>query len=180
MSEGYIKISRKILEWRWFKDPITRMVFEYLVIVANWHDSSFKTVDVKRGQVLRSIKTIAEDNGISERQVRTALKHLKTTSEVTCKATSAGTLITIENYSIYQGDISESDKPSDKPSDKQVTSERQASDKQVTTYKNNKNKKNINNNKYYSEKGMKERESESCLMANHKAFSEIKAAIARA
>ena len=178
MSEGYIKINRKILEWRWFKDPVTRAVFEYLLLSANWHDASFRGVEVKRGQALRSIKTIAEDNGISERQARTALNHLKATSEVTSEATSSGTLITIENYSVYQGGVDESDKLIDKLLDKRATSETAKSDKQATTYK--KNKKNINNNNKYLEKENKERESSSLLQASHEAFAALKVALQEA
>ena len=137
---GYIKLYRQLTEWEWYKEPNTKAVFLHLLIMANHAPGRWQGIDIDRGQHLTSIKKLAEETGLSERNVRTALNHLKSTNEVTSKTTSRWTLITVENYEKYQGDAPEGDKVSDKVSDKQVTKYRQSPDKVLTT--NNNNKKN--------------------------------------
>ena len=138
---GYIKLYRQLTEWEWYKEPNTKAVFLHLLIMANHAPGRWQGIDIDRGQHLTSIKKLAEETGLSERNVRTALNHLKSTNEVTSETTSRWTLLTIENYEKYQGDASEGDKVSDKVSDKQVTKYRQSPDKQVTTNNNEKNNK---------------------------------------
>lgn len=129
--EGYIKLFRTMQEWEWYSDPITKAVFLDLLLNANYKDSRFKGVEVKRGQVVFGRKECAERLGISERNVRTAINHLKSTSEVTIKVTNRFSVVTIENYEKYQGEVSE---VTSKVTSK-VTSNRPASDQQLTTSK---------------------------------------------
>ena len=69
-EQGWIKLHRKILEWEWFTDPNTLMVFVYLLCHAQWHDSRFMGHEVKAGQLVTGRKKIAEDLKISEQSVR--------------------------------------------------------------------------------------------------------------
>lgn len=138
-NNGYIKLHRDILDWEWFSDVNTFRVFTYMLIKANWKKGRFKGYEVPEGSFVSSYGNLARETNLSVRQVRTAIKHLKSTGEVTIKATSQFTLFTIENYGKFQGISNSSDKPSDTQSDKQATSERQASDKQVTTIEEYKN-----------------------------------------
>ena len=105
---GYIKLYRKMVEWKWFKDSFTVHVFLYLLLSANWKDVEVCDLVVKRGQILTSQSKIAETLGISRQNVRTALNHLKSTNELTIELTNGLTnkamLITVENYEKYQAD----------------------------------------------------------------------------
>lgn len=140
---GYIKIHRKMLEWGWYDDVNTKVVFLHLLLTANFKDTEWHGIQLKRGDVVTSIPSLAKDLKLSERNVRTALKHLEVTGEVTGKSHSKFRIISIKNYNQYQED--------DRQSDRQVTGNRQADDRQVPgnrqQRKNDKNDKNDKNEK---------------------------------
>ena len=102
LEVGYIKIFRSILNWRWYHDANTLRVFLHLLLTANYKVHAFEDITIERGQRVVSIKKLAEELNLSEKNVRTALKHLKKTGEVAVKATSKYSIITIKNYNFYQ------------------------------------------------------------------------------
>ncbi len=95
-------ISRTMTGWRWYRDANTFRVFFHLMINANYKEHDFENITVRRGQLVTSRKTLAAELGISEQNVRTALRHLKSTGEITSSETSKFTLITVINYDKYQ------------------------------------------------------------------------------
>ncbi len=124
-ENGFIKIDRSILNWRWYHDSTTFKVFIHLLFKANYKDSEFKKHIIKRGQLVTGRKALSKELEISERQVRTALEHLKSTNEITITPTSKYSIITINSYNKYQ-DV-------DQHIDQQVTNKRPASDQQATS-----------------------------------------------
>lgn len=135
-SETYVKLFRKITEWEWYKDANTARVFIHLLLKASWSGGRYKGHPVEIGQAISGYKATAEALGITERAVRTAFEHLKTTGEVTVKVTSKFSIVTICNYSKYSGGIFENDNQNAS----QLTSNRQASDKQSTAFKKERKK----------------------------------------
>jgi len=129
MSEGFISLHRKLLEWGWFDDPNTLSVFIYCLLKANWKDKDFRGKTVKRGSFLTSLDDISKKTGVSTRSVRTALNRLKSTNELTITSSRQGTEIKVNNYDKYQQATNE------------TTNERQTSDKRATT--TNKDNKEI-------------------------------------
>lgn len=137
-NRGYVKLHRQLLEWEWWDDPQMVHVWIYFLLKANYQDSKWHGIDIPRGSFVTSIDTISKDTHLSVREIRTCLNKLKTTGEVTIKATNRYSVITICKYDIYNSVDAESDKPSDTQQDKQETSKRQTRDKQATTDNNNK------------------------------------------
>lgn len=119
---GFIKISRNILEWEWYSDPCTKSVFIHCI---------------KRGQFVTSLAVLAEETGLSVKNVRTALDHLKATNELAIEASPKGRIITVKNYAKYQ-DVA--NKPAnDRQTDGKATANnRQTGGKQVATTKKEK------------------------------------------
>jgi len=144
--EGWIKLHRKFLNWEWYDDANTCRLFIHLLLKANHRPKKWHGVIIDRGQVLTGRKQLAKELKITERAVRTSLKHLISTNEVTIKTTNKYSIITINNYSTYQSLEKETDQQNDQQNDQQVTSNRPTSDQQVTTNKNDKNVKNEKNN----------------------------------
>lgn len=99
---GYIKLYRQMLDWGWYDDTNTKVVFLHLLLTANFKDTEWHGIQLKRGDVVTSRRSLAEDLKISERSVRTALEHLKKTHEVTIKTYSKFSIISIQNYDLYQ------------------------------------------------------------------------------
>ena len=98
----FIKIDRNILDWGWYKDANTFRVFMHLLLTANIRQHKFMGVDIGRGELATSQKSLAESLDISIRSVRTALSHLELTGEVTVKRHPRFSVISIPNYDLYQ------------------------------------------------------------------------------
>ncbi len=99
---GYVKLHRKILNWERYPNATTRILFIHLIILANWEDTRQNGVLIKRGQLLTTVKELATINQQTIQQTRTALKHLVSTNEITIKATPKFSIITVNNYDVYQ------------------------------------------------------------------------------
>lgn len=125
---GYIKIHRKLLDWGWYSDTNTFRVFMHLLLIASYEDNEFRGHKIKAGQAVCGRKQLAADLGMSERSVRTALDHLKSTNEITITTTNKFSIITIENWGKYQLRDGESGQQNDQQSDQQPTNNRPATD----------------------------------------------------
>lgn len=119
----FIKLYEKMTEWEWYDDVATCRVFVHLLLTANWKDTSWHGIKIKRGQRIISFRGLAEETNLSERQVRTAIAHLKSTHEITQQSTHHYTTITIENYSSYQYCEKTNDTQADTPIDTAPTSD---------------------------------------------------------
>ena len=134
MGHGdYVKLNRSILDWEWWSDINTYRVFTYMLLKANWKDTSYKGTTVPRGSFVSSLSKISEATNLTENEVRTAIKHLKSTGEITGKTHSKFTVFTINNYCLYQDD------------NKEVTKNAQAINMLLTTIEEKKEGKNIKN-----------------------------------
>jgi len=105
--DGWVKLHRKLMEWEWYSDANTFRLFVHLLLRASYEANEWRGVTLKSGQVLTGRKQLAKELVLSERQIRTALKNLQTTNEVTIKSTNKYSIISITNWSKYQ--------PKDKP-----------------------------------------------------------------
>lgn len=111
-----------------------------MLLKANWKDGRFEGKDIPIGSFVSSLSKLSEETGLTQREVRTALEHLKATGELTIKSYNKYSVFTVNNYSLYQ-DV-------DKQIDKQVPSKRHSNDKLTTTIEEKKeikegNKDNI-------------------------------------
>ena len=101
-KNGFIVIHRKITDWEWYTDANTFKVFMHLLLTANFSDQKFKGMTIKRGQRVASYESLAKETGLSVQNVKTAIKHLKLTNEVTSHSTSQFTVFSIVKYGDYQ------------------------------------------------------------------------------
>lgn len=101
-SLDYIKLSRKILEWEWYSDINTKTLFLHMLLKANWKDGKFQGVDIPRGSFASSYQILALETGLSVKNVRTSLEHLKKTGEVAVNRHPKFSVFTIKNYIKYQ------------------------------------------------------------------------------
>ena len=127
----WIKLHRKITEWEWYSDINACRVFIHLLIKANRFPGKWKGIDIERGQFITGRTSLSSETSLTEQQIRTALKKLHSTGEISIKSTSKFSIITICNYDNYQ-DAKCTEQPTD---NQQVTSNQPASNQQVTTNK---------------------------------------------
>lgn len=102
MSGDYIKLSRKILEWDWYSDINTCRLFIHMILRANWKEGNFRGNVIPRGSFVSSIGKLSEETGLTQDEVRTAVKHLICTKEITKQSTNKFTVFTLNNYELYQ------------------------------------------------------------------------------
>ena len=132
--QGYIKLYRSLLEWDWFQDANTFRVFIYCLLKANHVPKKWQGVEIKPGQFITSYEKIATDLNIGVQSVRTSIKKLNLTGELTNKTTSRYSIITVKNWNRFQ--------ETNKQTNNQLTINQQTTNNQLTTTKNDKNDKN--------------------------------------
>ena len=135
----YVKISRKILEWEWYKDVNTKVVFFHIHIKANRKNGRFQGMEIPRGSFVTSYQSLAEETGLTVMNVRTAIKHLKLTQEITVSQHSKFSVITVKNYDAYQ--------TANKVANNQLTGNQQATNRQLTTIEEGKKERKEEYNK---------------------------------
>ena len=140
---GYILIDRNILDWKWWKNHETLVLFLTLLLKANYKDNDFEGQTIHRGQLVTSIPTLCQQANLTTQKVRTSLDRLISTGEITNKSTNKYRIITIVNYDKYQ-------ELTGKLTDEQQTTNRQLTDK-LTASKYIYNTRNTRNAK--KEKG---------------------------
>lgn len=136
LTEGYIKLHRSLVEWEWYSDTVTKAVFLHLLITANYENKQWKGQLIKRGQRVVSRGKLSQELNISEQKIRTALKRLISTGEITKSLYAKNTIITVVNYDRYQD--------SNQISNQQSTSNQPATNHNERKIK--KDNKAINNN----------------------------------
>ena len=101
-GDTYIKLFRSIENWRWYQNANTFRVFVHLLINANIEDCPFEKIVIHRGQLATSYGSIAAKLGLTPKEVRTAIDHLKWSEEVAVKRYPKFQVISILCYDKYQ------------------------------------------------------------------------------
>lgn len=99
---GWVKLHRKLLEWEWYGDAHMVHLLVHLLLTATHEDRKYKGLTIKRGQLVTTIKELAEALGASETSTRRRMKRLKSGGFLTIKVAHRITTITICNYDSYQ------------------------------------------------------------------------------
>lgn len=136
---GWIKVHRSLLEWEWYGDVHTKVLFIHLLLSANHADNKWRGIEIGRGQLWTSVKHLSEATGLSDKQIRNALKKLEKTGEICNEGASKGTMITVCKYDSYQ-DLSndEGEQTGERGANKGRTKGEQGA-----TNKNDKNDNNV-------------------------------------
>lgn len=136
---GHITLDRKLLNWEWFDDSNVVHLWIYILLRANWKEEKWHGQTINRGEFVTSFSRMSKDTGLSVQEVRTAIKKLETTGEITRRATKKQQTIIVEKYDVYQcggGEVQHTG---------QQSSNKVATKKQQQMNKDNKDNKEINN-----------------------------------
>lgn len=101
-NNSWIKLYRQLLDWEWYRDINVKVLFLHLLLTANYETKKWQGITIEKGQKVTSFAHLAEETGLSVKQVRVALEKLKMTQEVTHEATRRYSIITVNNWSKYQ------------------------------------------------------------------------------
>lgn len=101
-SLGFIKLHRAINGWGWASSPNTFNLFIHFLLNANYKESEFRGVKIPVGSLVFGINSWSVKTGLTCQNIRTALKNLKNSGEVTHQPHRDFSIISITNWEKYQ------------------------------------------------------------------------------
>lgn len=155
---GWQKIYRDIQEhWLWEDKPFSRgQAWIDLILLVNHEDNKAlidgELMEVKRGSKITSLRKLAEQWGWSTTKVKKFLEQLEKDKMISFESNNKKTLVTIENYDVYQSKESTEITVKKQLDNTEVTQKNFKSNSEVIQKKTNKNNKNIKNDKEGEEK----------------------------
>ena len=149
MQNGWVKVYRDFTRWEWYSDIKTARVFFHLLLTVNHKAARWKGIDIQPGQRVVSMQHLADETGLSIKEVRNAINKLKITNDVETKGASKYTLISVVNWRKYQdGDLFVGEQ---KASNGPTKGEQWATNNNDNNNKKEKNEKNINYSTFLSD-----------------------------
>lgn len=95
---GFVKVSRKVTEWSLYKDPNAFKLFMHILLCSDWSGAS-------RGCLRTNVRELSYESGLSEKEVRTAMKKLSDSRSIEIETNrKGGSVISVVNYDEYQGE----------------------------------------------------------------------------
>lgn len=88
-------------DWEWYENTNVFRLFYHCLLHTNLEDKRYCGKEIKAGQFVSSITRISAETGLTESQVRTALKKLKETGYISTKSTNKYTIYTVNEYQKY-------------------------------------------------------------------------------
>lgn len=88
-------------DWEWYENTNVFRLFYHCLLHTNLEDKRYCGKEIKAGQFVSSIPRISAETGLTESQVRTALKKLKDTGYISTKSTNKYTIYTVNEYRKY-------------------------------------------------------------------------------
>lgn len=123
-ESGWIRLYRQTLDsdfWNNAEPFSARSAFIHILLTANWKEGKIyhdgKTITIKRGQCLTSIRKLSETFHWGIRRVYRWLDMMDKFGMITRESLKFATLLTVVNYSKYQDQGNTSDNTNDNTSD---------------------------------------------------------------
>ena len=102
MNKGFMFLPREIRNWGWYRDSKMIHMLIHLMLEAQYQDVEYMGIKLKRGQFVTGRKKLSEETGLTEREVRTAIKRLENDQQIKIETTNRYSIITLCNYDSLQ------------------------------------------------------------------------------
>lgn len=99
--KGWIKLYRKFLSWRFYRDVPCKVLFLHFLLTAAYQKDNINGLDC--GFLISSLRQLAFETGLTLQQTRTALEKLEKAGCIKKTITKKCTLISVVNWNFYQG-----------------------------------------------------------------------------
>lgn len=100
--KGWLKLHYGFTEWEWYGDIGMVRLFLHLLLSANSGPAACRGSIIPRGALVRSVRELSEQTGLSVKTVRTCLDKLTQTGEISVAKTKTHHVISICNFENYQ------------------------------------------------------------------------------
>ena len=140
-SKGFIKLDRSIFEHWIFQDAEKFKAFVDLIQLARWKDEKIlignNLVTIPRGSYYTSELKLADRWGWGRDKTRNFLSLLEKERMINKKSTTKGTILTIENYRVYQDEhptvyTAKTQQTNNEPDNKPTTNQHQTNNEPDT------------------------------------------------
>lgn len=125
--EGWFKIPRELISWRWYNEEGMLRMLLYLIERAQIRDSYVGNIAVKRGELITSEYKLCDRLDLSKRRVRLILARLQSDGYIIVKPNHRFTRIIICNIDDYIG-VLKGKRTADEP----LTNRQQTANGQLT------------------------------------------------
>jgi len=116
MNRGYVKLWRKSIDDPFFKNSSIWHFWGYCLLKASHKTSDCfingSFIKIGKGQFVFGRKIASVETGLSEQQIRTCLKHLEKSKNLTIHTTNRFSIISIINWDSYQDEECDINQPS--------------------------------------------------------------------
>lgn len=106
---GYVRIYRTLLGHHAFRNDAEALAFAWMVVRASWKPAKVRykgiAVTLKRGQLVVSVRDLAERLDRPKGWIERVLTRLKSGTMIKTSSETGLTIITICNYNYYQADL---------------------------------------------------------------------------
>lgn len=129
--EWFVQLHKKICDWEWYTDIPTCKLFFHILLKCNYKEAKWRGKIIKPWEFITSSEHLAIETGLTRQQVRTAIRKLENTWEITYQATNDYTILGLNNWDTYN-----------QPNNQRITNEQPTNNQRITTTnKYNKEKK---------------------------------------
>ena len=136
MHRGFIRLWRKIDDCQSASRGLAYIgAMSWLLSKARHQSAWVGGQHIERGQLAVTRSELSYKWKVSEQTVRTILKNLESDGFLTIKSTNKFSLITIENWAVYQGDDAEANQQINQQANQQLTNN-QPTTNHIQEYKN--------------------------------------------
>ncbi len=140
MRDGWIKLWRQSLDHGWLKNGDLWRFWCWCLLRANHERCTtmvgYQKVELEPGQFVFGRKAASLELGMTQQTVRTCVKNLTLLENLTIKSTNKFSIISITNWSTYQGNDSDHQPTNQQTTNQQLTNNQPATNQQLTTEKN--------------------------------------------
>lgn len=120
--DWFIQLHKKICEWEWYTDIPTKTLFLHILLKCNYKEAKWRWKVIKPWQFVTSSEHLAMETWLTRQQVRTALKKLESTWEITYQATNDYAMLGLNNWATYN-----------QPDNQRITNDQPTNNQRITT-----------------------------------------------
>lgn len=103
-NETWLKLYRSMLDWEWYQDINTKVLFLHLLLAVNIRPQRKMGMSIPAGAIDKTQQQLATETGLTIQQLRTAISKLKSTGELTVVRGPKFSVYTLKNWSRYQAE----------------------------------------------------------------------------
>ena len=101
-ENGFVKLFRKLVDWKYAQFPNAVALWVHILIRANWKDGYFMGHEIPRGSLATSMQGLAEQTGMNRSTVIKWIKRFEDDGQIECVRTQRFTIIKVSNYRAFQ------------------------------------------------------------------------------